>query len=185
MTNTTSKRKLNSKAARLSLAAIAIVGVGAAVTTAAWTDSSFLQQHASSSSFNIQASNDGVNFLESADAANPELAISPDADFAENFKPNETRATNIWVKNTGNEVAYVTPSITSDSPLASGAKPLTATVTSADTGQDAYIAVLPGDTERLEVVAVSPDWVDKEYQGLEGNFTIALDAVPELPPVAQ
>jgi hypothetical protein len=175
MTNTTSKRKLNSKAARLSLAAIAIVGVGAAVTTAAWTDSSF----------NIQASNDGVNFFESADAANPELAISTDAAFAENFNPNETRTTDIWVKNTGGEVAYVTPEISSDSALAGGSKPLTATVTAADTRETAYIGVLPGETKRLEVVASSPDWTGDEYQGITGDFIIALNAVPELPPVAQ
>jgi predicted ribosomally synthesized peptide with SipW-like signal peptide len=185
MTNTTSKRKLNSKAARLSLAAIAIVGVGAAVTTAAWTDSSFLKQTASTSSFNIQASNDGVNFFESADAANPELAISTDAAFAENFNPNETRTTDIWVKNTGGEVAYVTPEISSDSALAGGSKPLTATVTAADTRETAYIGVLPGETKRLEVVASSPDWTGDEYQGITGDFIIALNAVPELPPVAQ
>jgi len=56
---------------RALLAGGLVLGVGAAVTLAAWNDSEFAQGTFTAGSFNLEGSTDGTSFAEHADAATP------------------------------------------------------------------------------------------------------------------
>lgn len=90
------------------LALLAVGGIGAAVTSAAWTDNVFFSAPTQAATFNLQGSLDGSGWVESDNAGNVQLAV-PAATFA-NLLPGQTRTVTLQVKNTGTANAALTAS---------------------------------------------------------------------------
>ncbi len=81
------------------LATVALGGVGAAITTAAWTDDVFFSGHAGAAVFTLKGSLDGTTFTTSNDVN--EINLSIPSDRLSNLLPGQTRTIDLWVTNAG------------------------------------------------------------------------------------
>lgn len=130
------------------LAALAVGGVGAALTSAAWTDNVFFSGDAEAAVFNLQGSIDGTTWRESDDEDSIQLVV-PESAFA-NLLPGQTRTVSLHVKNLGSVSAALTSSVeivgssfqTDPAVAVSGLVP---TLASNGTDEFALTVTAPGD----------------------------------------
>jgi hypothetical protein len=150
------------------LALLAVGGVGAAVTSAAWTDNVFFSSKASAASFNLQGSLGSATgpWTESDDSANITLVV-PAATFAD-LVPGRTVDVSLYVKNVGSVAAALTTSVAATGDMFTGTGPATATVT----GTPASLAATGVATLTLEVAAPT-DW-NTSYQGSTGSIVVTV-----------
>lgn len=96
MATTTTRRKV-----RAVLAGGLVLGVGAAVTLAAWNDSEFATGTFTAGSFNLEGSTDGTAFtdhnVDDGDTA-ATLAFTLPADIVGNMSPGDTVYASFWVR---------------------------------------------------------------------------------------
>lgn len=92
-----------------SLAAVSVCGIGAAVTTAAWTDNVLFSGRAEAAVFSLRGSLDGTTFTASNDADDISLTIP--ADKLAGLLPGQTRTIDLWVANEGSVNAALTGSV--------------------------------------------------------------------------
>jgi len=172
----------------ITLASVAVLGVGAAITTAAWTDNVWFSATANTSSIELYgAVGDTAPALDPAnwEEADEEVAavVIPAASFAD-LVPEETRAVQIWLWNdstvdlsvelatldlTGNPL-FDPNETTPSSPAAIG-------VFADETGATPYATtVIPaGETLGLWVVVQTPDWVSPDDDAMQN---VTSPAVP-------
>lgn len=91
------------------LAALAIGGIGAAATSAAWTDNVFFSAQSQAATFNLQGSLDGTSWVESDNNGSIQLVV-PASQFA-NLLPGDTRSVTLHVQNLGSVNAALTSSV--------------------------------------------------------------------------
>ncbi|WP_345046687.1 hypothetical protein [Microbacterium invictum] len=92
------------------LAALAVGGIGAAATSAAWTDNVFFSAQAEAATFNLQGSTDGgTTWKESKTESSIELTI-PAGKLA-NLLPGEVRTIDLAVLNDSSVGAAITSSV--------------------------------------------------------------------------
>lgn len=163
------KRTKRSTAIRLSLAGIALVGIGAAATTAAWTDNVFFTATATTSTFNLQGSADGVNFAE-GDGVAPSISIPIDATVFQGMTPGDIRETTVTVKNTGLLQA------TLDAPSVAIAGDLFAVggLTAAATHTGSSLVLNTNATTTFKVTVTAPANLASTFQGKSGNLTVTI-----------
>jgi len=102
---------------RLALAALVVTGAGAAVTMAAWTDSTFFTTTVSSGTIDLQGAvdyldpanpgpvPDGLDWQQfpgpdPADSGEVERFVPPAIDF-QNLGPGQSRSATVWIRNAG------------------------------------------------------------------------------------
>lgn len=99
---TQERRKKRQPIIAFTLAALAVGGIGAAATSAAWTDNAWFSAPAAAATFNLQASLDGTTWVEGEQTtSNGVTTIQlqvPAAKFA-NLLPGESRYVDLWVLN--------------------------------------------------------------------------------------
>ena len=140
---TTKRRGKRRPVIAFALATLAVGGMGAALTSAAWTDNVFFAAQADAASFNLQGSLDGTNWLESNNSGAIELVV-PASQFA-NLLPGDSRSVTLHVRNQGSvnaalngSVAFATGSTFTTTPtvalggLAATLTPATGTAASDD-----------------------------------------------------
>lgn len=108
---TSPRRKKRTPFIAFGLAALAIGGIGAAATSAAWTDNAWFSAPAAAATFDLQGSLNGVDWVQGAKStANGvttfELKI-PATAFAD-LLPNQTRNVTLWVRNESSVNAALT-----------------------------------------------------------------------------
>jgi hypothetical protein len=81
------------------LAALAVGGIGAAATSAAWTDNVFFSAKADAATFDLEGSVDGTTWKQSATSGSIELTV--DAAKLADLLPGQTRTVDLWVRNEG------------------------------------------------------------------------------------
>lgn len=91
------------------LAALAVGGIGAAVTSAAWTDNVFFSADAEAATFNLKGSIAGGDWKESDTESDIQLII-PDSELA-NLLPGETRTIDLGVLNDSSVGAALSSSV--------------------------------------------------------------------------
>lgn len=91
------------------LATLAVGGVGAALTSAAWTDNVFMAAAADGATFDLQGSLDGQTWSQSDNKGSIQIAV-PATQFAK-LLPGQSRTVNLYVKNFGNVNAALTSSV--------------------------------------------------------------------------
>lgn len=91
------------------LATLAVGGIGAAVTSAAWTDNVFFAAPAAAATFDLQGSLDGTTWAQSDDQRSIALTV-PAAQLA-NLLPGEKRDITLHVRNDGSVAAALTGSV--------------------------------------------------------------------------
>ena len=181
----------------ISLASIAVIGVGAAITTAAWTDNVW---------FNAEANTAGIELYGAVSDVEPALDVAnwddadtqPDAitvpiDSFDGLVPGETRAISIWLWNDSSvdlSVSLPALDLTGD-PLFDGAvtapsAPALVGVYTDAAGTTPYTTttLAAGDTVNLFVVVETPDWTspaDDAMQNVDSD-TVDIPFVGETAP---
>lgn len=170
------------KVTKFALAGVAVLGIGAALTSAAWTDNVWFQGDAESGTAILEGSITGVDgtYLVS-DEGSIQLdmgtfAVGPDQDTVET----------VWVRNAGtvplrldavNAVGtglIFTDQIDSDA----DSVPDTGAATIAATGLDTELD--PGEELEITVTVTGGDWDEGEYQGQVGAITLEVVGTTDL-----
>lgn len=151
------------KVAAFLLAAVAIGGIGAGLTSAAWSDNTFFSTSAAAATYNLQASLDNTNWVE-ASSSNTAIQI-PTSTFA-NLLPGQTRTVDVWVKN-DSSVATALTATPSWSASTFQANP-DVTVS----GTNGTIAA--GTTQKLTVQVKAPEAWDAANKGKTGTLLITV-----------
>ena len=166
--------KRRRKIAKFALAGVAVLGVGAALTSAAWTDDVFFAADATSGTFDLQGSLDGTDWFDVAtvDDTSATAPIQIPASAFENMAPNDVRVVTLHLKNAGSvPLTLSAPAITETGDLF------------ADLGANVAVTVGPytpggtlaaGDTTTFTVTLTAPDWADTDYTNLTGDILVVV-----------
>ena len=157
------KKKKRAAVIKLSLAGAAILGIGAAATSAAWTDDAWFNASASSATVELQGSLDGTNWSE-ADTT-PGLTI-PVGTFG-NLLPGKTVPVTVHLKNIGSTPLAVASTVTLSGVVFDGVSPNNATVTVASVPN-----IAAGSSADVVVTLTTPaTWADT-FQGTTGTVLV-------------
>ncbi|GAA1825033.1 hypothetical protein [Agromyces salentinus] len=164
----------------IALASVAVLGVGAAITTAAWTDDVWFSATANTSSIELYGALgdtapalDPANWEEADDEGT--AIVIPAASFAD-LVPEETRAVQIWLWNDSTvdlSVELATLTLTGnplfDPSATAPSSPAAIGVFTDETGTTEYTTtVIPaGTTLGLWVVVQTPDWVSPDDDAMQ------------------
>lgn len=151
------------------LAVLAVGGIGAAATSAAWTDNVFFSATAQAATFNLQGSLDNSTWLESDNKSAIQLVV-PAAAFG-NLLPGDTRTVTLHVKNTGTTNAALTVSTEWAAGTTFTTNP-TVTATAARSTLTAATGATPSTTVTLTVTAPA-NW-DAANQGKTGTIIVTV-----------
>ncbi|MFD5215174.1 hypothetical protein [Microbacterium sp. NPDC058345] len=152
------------------LAVLAVGGIGAAATSAAWTDNTFFSAPAAAATFDIQGSIDGTTWLDSGTKDSVQLTIP--AETLANLLPGQSRTVKLWVRNQSSvsaaltsEVAFATGSTFVVNPGAA-VSGLAATLTPSGSGA----------TDQFDLTVTAPaDWAPAN-QGKTGTIVVTVAA---------
>ncbi|WP_122817939.1 hypothetical protein [Nocardioides pantholopis] len=161
------KRRRRGAIVRFGLATVAVLGVGAALTSATWTDDAWFAGSASAvENVELQASVDGGNTWYDADTVDNAVAIPADAFKNLNQGANET--VRLELKNASSVPLNLGKGVlTTDGDLFAGAAPANATV-----HDPANVQLAPGETDAVILHVTTPDDWPADYQGAEGTMTV-------------
>lgn len=123
---TAPRRKKRQPIIAFGLAALAIGGIGAAATSAAWSDNAWFSAPAAAATFNLQGSLNGTDWFEGEKTTangvtTVELQI-PSTAFA-NLLPDQTRNVKLWVRNESSINAALTSTVAFDQGATFATKP--------------------------------------------------------------
>lgn len=150
------------------LAALAVGGIGAAATSAAWTDNVFFSAQAQAATFNLQGSLDGKTWVESDNKDKIELVVDA-AKFA-NLIPGETRSVTLYVHNLGS----VSAALTSTVEYATSSFATNPTATVGDLAATLTPVSGAGSSDAFTLTITTPkDW-DAKNQGQTGVVFVTI-----------
>jgi|GEM_PF-1116570 len=129
---------------KLGLGGLALLGIGAAATSAAWTDPAYFVASAGSASVGLQGSLNGTSWSDAntsstSTTVTADLAISIPAATFSGLVPNPdntsqvTKSVTLYLKNTGSSAITVTTACTASGDLFAGSTPLIVTFDSTAT----------------------------------------------------
>lgn len=148
------------------LATLALGGIGAAITSAAWTDNVFFAAPAQAAEFNLQGSLDGATWVESD---NPEaIELNIDSGALANLLPNQTRTITLYVKNTGT----VNASLVHTEAFAAGT---TFTDAPKIAVTDLAENLAPNDSDAFTLTVTTPENWDAANQGATGTIVVTVE----------
>ncbi len=155
--------------AAFALATLAVGGVGAALTSAAWTDNVFFSASADAAEFDLQGSVNGTDWKQSNDDGSIELVVDP-ASFAK-LLPGESREVTLQVKNLGNVKGALTSSVDWAKGATFESTPKAAVSDLADTLQPTGSK---GDSDEFTLTVTAPkDW-DASNMGKTGTIIVTI-----------
>ncbi|WP_062079128.1 hypothetical protein [Demequina globuliformis] len=165
---------------KIGLAGIAILGIGAAVTTAAWTDDVWFTSQAEAAQFDLQGSLDGVDWqdvgvdsIDGMPGADESIEI-PASEFA-GLVPDDSRTVTVHLQNAGDTdiaLAEAVPALTGDLFVADAAPldtPATVTV-----GDFASATLAPGAETTFDITVATPEDWGTGYMGATGSLSVSV-----------
>jgi len=178
ITTTADRKRKRRPIVALSLAVLAVGGIGAAATSAAWTDNAFFAAQAQGATFNLQASLDGTanSWKESDSQPGVELTV-PASHFA-NLLPGQSRTVAVFVKNTGS----VSAALTGTAAFASGSTFTTdPTIAVSDLAATLTPATGTAASDQFNLTVTTPaDWAATN-QGKTGNVIVTITGTATAP----
>lgn len=151
------------------LATIAFTGLGAGLTSAAWTDNVFFGTTAAAATFNLQGSLSGgpadSDWKESAAASPIELQI-PATSLA-NLLPGQTRTITLYVRNTGSVNAALVSTVAFDAPTAFTPDTVLTVAPSTST-------LAAGATATITVTVTTPSGWAESNKGKSSTVTVKI-----------
>lgn len=179
------KRRLT---AGIALASVSVLGFGAALTTAAWTDNVWFAAEASTSGIElygaVSVAQPALDVASWTDADTEPAAVTIPAPSFADLVPGETRAVSIWLWNdSAADLAVTLPALdVSGDPLfdataTTPSAPATIGVFTDAAATTPYTtSTLPaGDTVNLYVVVQTPDWVSPADDAMENVASSGVD----------
>lgn len=175
----TEERKSKRRAiVAFTLAALAVGGIGAAATSAAWTDNVFFSAKAEAATFNLQGSLDNTTWQESDNGSSIQLVVPASA--LANLLPGQTRTIDLYVKNLGTAAASLTSSAAwATSPAATFTTAPGATVSGLATTLTPTGSAGATDAFQLQVTTDS-DWATTN-QGKTGTIVVTVSGTAVAP----
>lgn len=166
------RRKKRQPIIAFGLAALAIGGIGAAATSAAWSDNAWFSAPAAAATFNLQGSLDGTTWVEGTQTtANGVTTMQlqvPATAFA-NLLPGQTRTVDLWVRNESSVNAALTSETAFGTSSTFVTKP-TAVVS------DLAQSVTPNGTDKFQLTVTTPAQWESTNIGKTGTVVVTLSA---------
>ncbi len=157
---------------KFALAGVAVFGIGASLTSAAWSDSVFFAAPAKAAAFELEGYDPINDTWVAADTAG--VAIVLPADAIDAIGPGISDSYTVQVRNAGNiGIELQAPQQTTAGTLFGGTEP--AIVSFGDYVEDGVVdGVLDaGEGATLEVIVTGPTtWTGVDYQGRSGTVTV-------------
>ena len=169
-TSTTSpeRRKRRRTAVRLGIAGLALLGIGAAATSAAWTDDAWFNASAGSATIELQGSLDGQTWSD-ADNAAAQITI-PASTFAD-LGQGDSKTVDIQIKNDSTVAVDVAEAVDATGAIfESSQAPLNDPATVSTNFTAGSLAA--GATETITVTVTTPNSWSDDYQGKTGAITL-------------
>ena len=162
---TASRRR---KITKFALAGVAVLGVGAALTSAAWSDDVFFTGSSNTAEFELEGYDLATGRWLPADIADPAIKIP--ATELDNVAPNTGDSVTLYVRNAGSvDIKLNTaPTLTPSGPLFDGKKP--ATLSWGGAYSDPVLS--PGEQASFNVIVTGNSWIDNEYLGFAGDVSV-------------
>ncbi|MEJ3404863.1 hypothetical protein WDJ51_08965 [Rathayibacter sp. YIM 133350] len=162
------RRKKRRAVVAFSLAAVAVLGIGAAATSAAWTDNVFFSAPASAATFDIKGSFDpalpDAQWKDSNDKTSIQLAV-PATTF-QNLTPGTTRTVDLYVKNFGNVATNLVASVAGSTPAVFTNLSVTlSTVPS---------SLAAGATQKITLTVAAPATWDQANVGKSDTYIVTI-----------
>lgn len=163
---------------KFALAALALLGIGAAATSAAWTDDAWFSGTASAATVELEGSLTSGGPWELADVVGEAVVIPPET--FENMLPAEVRTVTLYLHNASSvPLSVPAGTLSATGPLFEGTNPVIVSV-----GALTPASPLPVDGEASVVLTLTaPDWgaADIGYQGATGDLTLQFTGTTEAP----
>lgn len=149
------------------LATLAVGGIGAAMTSAAWTDNVFFSAQADAATFDLEGSVDGgKTWLQSDNEEKIELIV-PASEFAK-LLPGETRTVTLDVRNNGNvNATLVGSAVWADSQTTFAQDPKVAV-------SDLEATLAPAGTDSFTLTVTTPDDWSTDNKGKAGVIVVTV-----------
>lgn len=164
---TPDRRRRN--ATKIALAALAIGGIGAAITTAAWTDDVWMTSNATAGTFELEGSLDGTTWSEADDQGT--ALVVDDAELA-GLVPGETRTVEVQLRNAGDvDATLADPVLSATGDIFADTNPATANI-----GSLAGTTLAPDEETTVDLTVTTPDNWGDEYQGDTGSIVVTFTA---------
>lgn len=172
---TTSSRRR--KITKFALAGVAVLGVGAALTSAAWTDDVFFGGTAEAGAIELSGSTNNIDFYDGDLQGNLELVI---ADFV--IGPDSFDTHRVWVQNDGDlPLRLATIEATGSGVLFPPLPGEAATVTAISNDADGILN--PGQKASIDVtVTGNSAWEGSDMQGESGAVVVHVQGSTDLVP---
>lgn len=155
-------RKTRQSLIAFGLAALAVGGIGAAMTSAAWTDNTWFSAPAAAATFNLQGSLDGKTWEEGTlTTANgvTTFQLEVPAEKLANLLPGEDRDVSLWVRNESSVSAAITSTVAFEDGTTFTTKPTPTLVGLAE-------KLTPAGEDEFELNITTPaDWDDSNIGG--------------------
>lgn len=156
---------------RGAISGLAVLGIGAAITTAAWTDQAFFSAPATAATFNLQASSSATGPWTENDTAAGALVIPVGASQFGDLVPGSTaRTVEVYVKNDSTVEANLSiATATSGTLFTTTGSTVSADATASST------TVAPGAVEPV-TVSLTPGAMPDTLQGTTGTVLVTVTA---------
>lgn len=167
-TDTTPARARRFSTGRLALAALAVLGIGGAITTAAWTEQALFSADAEAATFTLEASLDGSEW--GVHPSGNELTIPIDASgFGDLVPSDQARTLTVLVRNTGSVPMDITARAATSGALFAAGSPVSVGV---DPGAE---TLAPGDADGTPLtIALTPGDMPPGLKGASGTITLTV-----------
>jgi predicted ribosomally synthesized peptide with SipW-like signal peptide len=170
------RRRRRRTVTKFGLAGLAVLGIGAAATSAAWTDDAWFTGTASAATVELQGAS-SVTPLTWIDADTVSGAVVIPATAFADLLPGDTVVETLNLRNTSSvPLVVAAPAVVAAGDLFSGAEPATAAVTA-----PAFpVTLAPGATSAVTLTVAAPEWDDADaaYQGATGTLTVQFTGTP-------
>lgn len=162
------------KIAKFALAGIAVLGIGASLTSAAWSDSVFFGGTAEGASFELQGLDPSTGTWHDADSSGTRIQL-PSSAF-DNIAPDSTSTYKVQVKNAGSvDITLGTPKATTSGGLFGSGGAYVQFGNYVDEGPDSHNNVLsPGEVAKLDVQVKARNWTGTQFVGATGNVIVQI-----------
>lgn len=165
------------KVTKFALAGVAVLGVSAAATSAAWSDNVFFGAEAAAADFELQGWNPSTSTWVNADDGITAILLPASA--FDKVGPGIGDTYRLRVRNSGDLPIYLNkaPIPTTTGPLFSGSEAAQVTF-----GAYNDVELTPGQTASFDVIVTGPtSWDGIDYQGSLGNMVIQVEGSSSAP----
>ncbi|MBO3096288.1 hypothetical protein [Cellulomonas dongxiuzhuiae] len=167
----TEKRRRGGAFLRVGLAGVAVLGIGAAATSAAWTDQAWFAGSASAVTVELQGSLDGETWID-ADTSDAGVAVEIPSETFDGMNEGDSTELTLHLRNDGSvPLTLGDGTVAVTGTMFSGPAAASATV-SAPTG----LKLEPEGETTVTLEVTTPDEWPVEYQGSTGDLTVVFTA---------